>query len=312
MNYFALAASLLLTTNAFAITGAQDQEEAKKFKTIRSLIEGSTASLSLLVRYSDLPAPAEEGEVAAKRGPESDAVIIQSVFCSGTVVSPNAILTAAHCVLAGELKAIAKLVEKDPSKLVRISFSGGQELLEVAEMVVHPGFKANANAFGAEVYNDVALIRLKEKLPADRVPVELNQKPISSEVAVPAYIAGYGITRMQSVYDRIKQVLTKGPKDRKTDAAQDSGTLRVARAMVKQRKHALSGQPTIGVADGQANICSGDSGGPTYLLRGGRLILAGVHSTGACQYGMGDSMPVSNYLGWIRQTLSERAARLGE
>ena len=75
-------------------------------------------------------------------------------FCSGVVVAPDAVLTAAHCA---SNKANMRVHFRDlANKLV---------LIEVVDVAIHPGFRADAQKTRERTV-DLALVRSARPLPA--------------------------------------------------------------------------------------------------------------------------------------------------
>ncbi|MBV9076080.1 MAG: trypsin-like serine protease [Methylobacteriaceae bacterium] len=101
--------------------------------------------------------------------------------CSGVVLAPTVVLTAGHCA-AGDLEH-------------RVHFrseTGEPVLLEPAARLVHPGYDPGAVA-GRRRSIDLALVRLREPLPARFVPTTLAAAaPARGE---PLLLGGYGVSR---------------------------------------------------------------------------------------------------------------------
>jgi secreted trypsin-like serine protease len=183
-------------------------------------------------------------------------------LCTGSVISPVRVLTAAHCV------------DVAPNMKVRTgsssSFFGGQEV-GVAEVRVHPGFRINRNGSAT---NDVAVLLLSQ--PVGAPPAELADPSSDFGMTVagaPSLAAGFG----QSQLDLRKRAKV--------------GTLRAALQFSRPkrcRRYKLSLDTTlctIGERFGSVKTgskrrttrrtaCSGDSGGPLigYSPSGPRLV----------------------------------------
>lgn len=145
--------------------------------------------------------------------------------CTGAVVAPTIVITAAHCVSGSARYAIA------------YREGGSPVLQEVAEVARHPEFRA-----GARVSIDLALVRLKLALPARFTPSALDGDRDDEKVGDTLTIAGFGLQRER-------------------DEA-SAGQLRQAGVTVLPRYFPRFFR--LGRSDGGVLICKGDSGGPVF------------------------------------------------
>jgi hypothetical protein len=153
-------------------------------------------------------------------------LVTRSGMCSGIVVAPDAVLTAAHCV-AG--KAEYRVHFRDEA--------GEPVLLAPAATAIHRGYNPSA-VRDRRPSVDLALIRLDEPLPARFEPASLLTTPPGKGAAI--VVGGYGIT---------------GRND-----ARSTGRFRVAGATAIEpygpSRILLWGEGR------DAGACEGDSGGP--------------------------------------------------
>ena len=207
-------------------------------------------------------------------------------FCSGALIAPKLVLTAAHCVRPG---AIYKIVEYGADKQ--------PQLRDVNNVTVHPAFNLQA-ILAHRATADVALLRL-EAPPQGKVAAMLGLPNVPILAGSRFSIAGIGVT--------IRGEGSSG------------GTIRVAGLVA-------TGQPgtlqirlvdplTQGARDG-LGACTGDSGGPVFEDRPGGAAIIGVisWSTGpngsAGCGGLTGVTPLTLYRDWIMQTARQWGSAL--
>lgn len=167
--------------------------------------------------------------------------------CTGTVISDNVILTAAHCL--EKMRTINVWIHAG-SKLPKPYYL--HELYKVRDFIVHPQFAAiSSTDFPDTEINDIAVILLDKKLPPSMkaVKIQVNVSPTTGDELL---LAGFGVT-----------------DDRNTKRATQLKTAKVTVSRVWDKILVLDQTQGSGA-------CNGDSGGPAYIEKDKELILVGV------------------------------------
>ena len=164
-------------------------------------------------------------------------------LCSGAVISPRVILTAAHCLQ----------FDAPPSTFFAYfgsDFNGEDPLeigtVDVVEFMVHPDW----NREDPEAGNDVGLIVLAEQAPVPALRINRSAPALGETTR----LVGWGQT---------------------SGEFSDAGVKRSVISTINEVDGKL-----MRYGNSNANACRGDSGGPNFMNVGGLEVIAGISSFG--------------------------------
>jgi V8-like Glu-specific endopeptidase len=181
----------------------------------------------------------------------------QESLCTGEVISPHVVLTAAHCVAAAEVGANARFTVHTGATI------GATSANTFAVKEVHANSAWNPQDLFSG--HDVGVVILAAPLAV--TPLRLHRVPLTSaDKGAPVRLVGYGLSAAQT--------------------ASSAGVKREAAAALNDFDPAL-----VSVGDAQHGTCNGDSGGPAFLTVGAVEEVVGVTSFGdqACSQGNYDT-----------------------
>lgn len=238
------------------------------------------------------PMPVVGGEPAEADDYPSTVALVDPTgepFCTGTLVAPTVVLSAAHCLQSWWGDPISTSEVRIVYGYTDPSSAPSSDRLSVASVTPHPDYDpwASTDSDGMGHQNDIGVVVLDEPiaggvvspiLPSGSIPATLVQ-------GADVHVVGYGVTSLSTYASGI-----------------------LYKAVTPFMRHIqwemLAGSP------GNPDSCNGDSGGPAYMVSGGNLYLVGVTSRAwaQSQQSCGDGgiyTLAPSYVAWIESVAGE-------
>lgn len=194
--------------------------------------------------------------------PATVALTVQGFpFCTGTLVTPTVVVTAAHCISP----EIGSPTWDEVDVFFGANVFENGTFIEVVDGLRHPNFDTSLN----DPQNDIAVLRLAE--PSSVTPVPMAALPPDGTSVT---LVGFGITVAEG---------------------DDGGLKRVATSTITEH------QGSVFVMElAPSGTCNGDSGGTALWNDGGVERLVGVHTRSDCETFMLDETVGSHIANFVQ------------
>lgn len=253
-------------------------------RVIATLVGVALAGCSSVEGPADSLGSNEETIIGGTAAPQDPAVVLLAVqypggyfeeYCSGTLVGPQTVLTAAHCINT-----------YGPGNFYHVIFGTSvmsrTKAVRVASQHKNPCYKVSSAACPnnvQEMYYDFGLLKLEQPV-LDIAPIEMNTAAMTTaQIGKMVRHVGFGVTE-------------SGSSGRKL-----------------QTTYPLRYVQQLSIESGETNsqTCSGDSGGPAFMVMPGspNEKLVGVVSFGdkdCKQFGVDGRVDV--VFPWIQSTMN--------
>ncbi len=215
-------------------------------------------------RYSTVALTSDHLGSTRKRA--SSLLDLGKSFCTATVISRKALMTAAHCLQdfdpQTQLKADS-LIFPGPKDFIAsfgLRVSKSNQWIRAKKVIPHPDWNPELTLSGDpnSAPNDIGVVILDEEIPEPYHPVEIASEEFQLNQKQLVTLVGYGVTRSR--------------------ASNNTGLLREVNVPLQS----IDGKSKmLNVGGWMKGACAGDSGGPMYMRNAeGKWLVLGVTSAG--------------------------------
>lgn len=268
---------------------------------IQALGEGADAGNKIF--GGSAPTQSWQNATVSLHTRSSTGSVSRSIFCSGTLIAPGWVLTAGHCVTSGSSVTSATRIAVHVGTTTTSDTSFASNTYLVTAVRRHPSYSSST------LRNDIALLQLTSSVPSTTSGSVRGVTPVTDLPAASGYgftsadvgvtnlnFAGFGTTETGTYGTLLQTDVTLGGLGCTVSGCPSGYSSSTYQAMMIS----YSQRGATGSRSDDEGPCSGDSGGPAFVDRGGTIYVGGVTSFGDSQcrtYGV--STRVDAYESWI-------------